>query len=307
MADKFHQIACVDHPGLQSWSHKNVQAYSENQIVWTNDYPQSNEEIIQNIGSADAALVSWNTKVDAEVIQACPHLKYIGMCCSLIDETSANVDIAAARKQGIIVKGVRDYGDEGVIEYIISELVSLLKGMGKHQWRPGMNLELGGRRLAIIGLGATGKMLMNVARAFGMDVRYFSRTRSAEAEKMGVRYMPLNDLLSWCEIASLHLPKNLKLLDKTSFQAMGAGKILINTSLGTSFDVDAFQDWIQEDDNYLIIDRAGIGAQEMRLKNIDRVIYKSIVSGFTEEAKDRLSQKVVDNIESYFQSRNTKS
>jgi lactate dehydrogenase-like 2-hydroxyacid dehydrogenase len=55
------------------------------------------------------------------------------VCCSLYDEKSANVDITAARELGIIVFGVKDYRDEGMAEYVICQLISLLKGLGKHQ------------------------------------------------------------------------------------------------------------------------------------------------------------------------------
>jgi len=48
------------------------------------------------------------------------------MCCSLYDEDSANVDIKIAKLNNIEVRGVRDYGDEGLIEFIISELIRLL-------------------------------------------------------------------------------------------------------------------------------------------------------------------------------------
>ena len=43
------------------------------------------------------------------VIERCPNLRYIGMCCSLYSEESANVDIAFAREKGIKVLGIRDY------------------------------------------------------------------------------------------------------------------------------------------------------------------------------------------------------
>ena len=52
------------------------------------------------------------------------------MCCSLYSEESANVDIAYARHQGIKVLGIRDYGDRGVVEYVLHELTGLLHGFG---------------------------------------------------------------------------------------------------------------------------------------------------------------------------------
>ncbi len=54
------------------------------------------------------------------------------MCCSLYDDESSNVAVKFARGQGIVVKGIRDYGDPGVVEFIVSELVRLLHGFGEH-------------------------------------------------------------------------------------------------------------------------------------------------------------------------------
>jgi 2-oxoglutarate ferredoxin oxidoreductase subunit gamma len=52
------------------------------------------------------------------VLDACPNIRYIGMCCTLYNPESSNVDVIEARKRGITVLGVKDYGDEGVVEYV---------------------------------------------------------------------------------------------------------------------------------------------------------------------------------------------
>ncbi|MBZ9635470.1 hypothetical protein [Clostridium sp. FP1] len=80
-------------------------------------------------------LVSWNTQIDKEVIGKCIQIKYIGMCGGLYNENPANVDIKTARENNIEVRGVRDYGDEGLVEFIISELIRLVKGLGECQWK----------------------------------------------------------------------------------------------------------------------------------------------------------------------------
>ncbi len=56
------------------------------------------------------------------------------MCCSLYSEQSANVDIATAREQNVFVNGIRDCGDEGVAEFVVSELIQLLHGFGDRMW-----------------------------------------------------------------------------------------------------------------------------------------------------------------------------
>ena len=126
------------------------------EYIFYDDIPSSEEEVIQRAKDADGILVNITTQITANIIQHCPNLRYIGMCCSLYDENSASVDIRCARERGITVLGVRDYGDIGVGEYVISQLTDLLHGFHGKRWgdRP---LELTGIPVGIIGMGATGQ------------------------------------------------------------------------------------------------------------------------------------------------------
>ena len=295
---KFKLITCADHPGLPEWVYPELQKYSEGPIKRVYNYPNSDKEIIENINNADCSLVSWNTLINSKVIAQSKNLKYIGMCCSLIDENSANVDVPFARKNGITVKGVRDYGDEGVIEFILSELIRLLKGTGRYQWKEDQ-VELGNQKIGIIGMGTTGTMLARAALFFKMNVFYFSRNRKPEMEKLGCTYLPLDELLSTVDILSLHLPKNNELLQKEHFAQLGNWKILINTTLGLSFNKPAFISWMKHPNNYAIMDESGMGTHSKEFQEMDRFISTSKTSGFTYEAKNRLGQKVIENIQSY--------
>ncbi|WP_308530749.1 D-isomer specific 2-hydroxyacid dehydrogenase family protein [uncultured Paenibacillus sp.] len=291
----FNQITCVDNVGLEGWALEKLQKHSKQPIIQFDQDPQSKNELMERIQDADGVLVSWRTKIDREVIASHPSIRYIGMCCSLYDERSANVDIAAARAQGIEVRGVRDYGDEGVAEFVMSELIRLLKGLGPHQWLS-EPVELQQRKLGIIGMGATGKILAHRASAFGMRVHYFSRNRKPDCEQAGVEYAPLRDLLRTSEIISMHLPRNTQLLGPEEFAALGHGKILVNTSLGAPFDAAAFREWIRESGNYAIFDADGAGEFKAELERYPQIIYSAKVSGFTREARERLSRKVLDNL-----------
>ncbi|WP_270406233.1 D-isomer specific 2-hydroxyacid dehydrogenase family protein [Paenibacillus timonensis] len=295
---KFNQITCVDNVGLEGWALEELQKFSKQPIIRFDQDPQNKDEVMERIQDADCVLVSWRTKVDREVIASHPSIRYIGMCCSLYDERSANVDIAAARAHGIEVRGVRDYGDEGVAEFVMSELIRLLKGLGPHQWLS-EPVELQQRKLGIIGMGATGKILAHRASAFGMRVQYFSRNRKPDCEQEGYEYVPLRDLLQTSEIISMHLPRNTKLLGPEEFAALGHGKILVNTSLGAPFDAAAFREWIQESGNYAIFDADGAGEFKTELHRYPQIIYTAKVSGFTREARGRLSRKVLDNLTGY--------
>ena len=79
-------------------------------------------------------MLSYTSRINRFVLERCPNIRYIGMCCSLYSPESANVDIRYAEEHGITVTGIRDYGDEGVVEYVLSELVRCLHGFGEEAW-----------------------------------------------------------------------------------------------------------------------------------------------------------------------------
>ncbi|WP_430817729.1 NAD(P)-dependent oxidoreductase [Carboxylicivirga sp. RSCT41] len=294
----FHQIVILDYTGLQGFAIEKLQSYSVMPIKAFNSIPMDDEEIIARIGNADCVFVSWNTPVNAAVIEKCEQLKYIGMCCSLIDESSANVDVRYARLRGIDVRGVRDYGDEGVAEFIVSELIQLLKGIGGHRWLS-EPVELTRRKVGIIGLGTTGLMTAQRLQAFGADLYYYSRTKKSEADQYGITYLSLDELLSTCDIVSFHLPRNTKVLDDTHFDVIGTSKIIVNTSLGLPFNKEAFEKWLMKTNNYAIFDAVAFGADKEQLIRYNNLIYTDNTSGWTKEAKERLSQKALNNVEAY--------
>lgn len=296
----FKQIVVVDKTRLQNWAIERLQTLSEKPVLVFENDPINTNEILERIKDADCVFVSYKTQLSSEILSQCTNLKYIGMCCSLYDSKSANVDIDFAFGKGIVVKGIRDYGDEGLVEYIISELIRLIKGIGNHQWKP-EPVELANRKIGIIGLGATGRMLANLLHAFGAEVFYFSRNRKPDAELAGIKYLSLDELLITTEIISLHLPKKTNILKSDEFKKFGNGKILINTSLGLTFDKSAFESWILHDGNFAIFDSDGVGIFKEEFAKYDNVLSTNVVSGWTHESEERLSRKVLNNVNDYIE------
>ncbi|HKL35657.1 MAG TPA: NAD(P)-dependent oxidoreductase [Salegentibacter sp.] len=296
---RFNKIVCVDHTKLEEWAIKELQEYSEAEVEVYRESPDSENELIDRIGDAEAIIVSWRTQIPKNVIEKCSHLKYIGMACSLYDDESANVAVDFAREKGITVKGIFDYGDPGVIEFIISELIRLLHGFGEYQWQK-MPVELTSKKIGIIGLGTTGQLLARALLPLGADVYYFSRTRKKDWEAKGLQYLSLNNLLKTSEIISLHLPKNTKLLEGEEFETFGLGKILINTSLGLPFEEKAFVNWINAEGNFGIFDGDGSASLSDATKEKNRVISYKKSAGWSAETEQRLSKKVLENLKSYF-------
>lgn len=292
---KFQKIVCVDHTKLEPWALKELQEYSEEKIEVFGDYPGSRKEIIARIKNADAVIVSWRTKLDEDILSQCPNLKYIGMACSLYDDESANVAVDYARSRGIVVKGIKDYGDPGVAEFIISELIRLFHGLGNYQWKE-MPVELTDKKIGIIGLGTTGQLLAQCLLPFGADLHYFSRSRKNDWEKKGVKFLELEKLLSSVDVISIHLPKNTRILGAREFEIFGTGKILINTSLGLPFQEAEFVDWMKKGGNFGIFDGDGKKELSAGTEELPGMITATKSAGWAAETQKRLSEKVLQNL-----------
>ena len=298
----FQKITIIDSCGLTKPVLEQIALLSKEPIIIHYDFPESEAEITKRIGDSDCVLVSWHTKINAEVIRTATNLKYIGMCCSLYDEKAANVDIAQARKQGIVVKGVRDYGDDGTLEFIFAELIYLLKGLGKHRWQSG-NRELRGKSMGIIGMGTLGTMVARTAKHFGMNVFYYNRSRKPDLETEGFQFLPLDNLLAQCDVVTTHLPKNSNVMSEKEFKVKKKNSILVNTSIGLTFDKEAFANWISADPtSFAIFDGPGVGEQTEEFSKYPNVIISDRSSGFTLEAQSRLSEKVLANIQEFLTS-----
>lgn len=314
----FKKLVAIEPVSLVESAEQKLHDYAES-VVLFDDIPADNREIVQRIGDADAVLLSYTSSIDAEVLQACPGVRYIGMCCSLYVPESANVAIAEANRRGITVTGIRDYGDQGVVEYVASELIRYLHGFGGKQWKA-QPLELTDLKVGIIGLGTTGMMIAAGLQAFGADLYYYNRTRKPELEaaeppadqsnpgdrtraggaRQGLTYRPLNELLATVDVVCTCLNKNVILLHDEQFARLGNGKILFNTSIGPSHDVAALEHWLANGDNEFFCDSAGaLGDPSGELLRHPHVNCMNVSAGRTAQAIDRLSTKVLENIESY--------
>ena len=98
----FEKLVAIEPVSLIPSAEEELHRYAK-EVVLYRDVPGSDAEMVRRIGDADAVLLSYTSRMGKEVIAQCPNIRYIGMCCSLYSEESANVDIAYARTRGIQV------------------------------------------------------------------------------------------------------------------------------------------------------------------------------------------------------------
>lgn len=298
----FKKLVAIEPVSLIPSAEKELEKFSREVIMFDN-IPSDDDEIVRRIGDADAVLLSYTTHLGKNAIEKCPNVKYIGMCNSLYSPESANVDILYANSRGITVTGIRDYGDEGVVEYVVSELVRCLHGFGTNPdgtpatpWN-GIVEEITGLKCGVIGLGKSGGMIADAMKFFGAKVSYFSRTRKPNEEAKGYKYLELKELLAENEVIFCCLNRNTVLLYEEQFKHLGNKKILFNTGLSPAWDEKPFREWL-ENDNRCYCDTLGaLGSKD--LLNHRNVRCMNASTGRTRQAFDRLSEKVLTNIEEY--------
>ena len=292
----FKKLVAIEPVSLIPSAEQELQTFAHEVVLYT-DIPSTTDEIVRRIGDADAVLLSYTSTLTAEIMAQCPDIRYVGMCCSLYSSESANVDIRYAETHGITVTGIRDYGDEGVVEYVVSELVRLLHGFGQEPWE-GMPREITGLKVGVVGLGKSGGMIADAMRFFGADIAYFARCLKDEAEARGYRFMPLGELMEWSDVVFCCLNKNTVLLHDGEMQRFGEHKVLFNTGLSPAWDEPALLEWLGKGNNHLYCDTLGAlgGAHLLAYPNVHCM---NVSTGRTRQAFDRLSEKVLANIRNY--------
>ena len=203
-----------------------------------------NELIVERIGDAPVILLN-KTPITAETLDACPSVKLI---CVLA--TGYNVvDCDAAKARGIPVCNVPAYGTAAVAQFTFALLLELCHAVGLHSesvhkgdwcrsidfcyWRT-PQMELAGKTMGIIGFGRIGRAVGAIAKAFGMRVLAYNRSRCPEGEAIGC-YVDLDTLLTQSDVISLHCPltpQTENMINAASIAKMKDGAILLNTARG---------------------------------------------------------------------------
>ena len=206
------------------------------------------------------------------------------------------MDIAYARTRGIQVLGIRDYGDRGVVEYVLHELTGLLHGFGMPMLRD-EPVEITGLKVGIVGLGVSGRMIADALQFMGAEISYFARSAKPDAEAAGMTFKPLAQLLAESEVVFTCLNKNVLLLGENEFAQLGAGKVLFNTSIGPGFDSAALEKWLDLPGTHFFCDtRAAAGPVAEDFFSRENVRCANVSAGRTKQAFVLLSKKVLDNI-----------
>lgn len=220
------------------------------EVIYYNTRKEDIPTLIERSKEADAVVLS-NFKYPKEVMEQCPNLKYICVAFTGYD----HVDMDYCRERGIVVSNCAGYSTVAVADLVFGFIIDLYRyvipcneivrqgGVKGSMIGP----ELEGKKFGIVGAGAIGLRVANIAKAFGCEVYAYSRTKK---EIEGITFVDLDTLMSTCDIISLHVPQNAQtvgMIDDSKIRLMKKDAILINTARGPVLDSQALADALNEE------------------------------------------------------------
>lgn len=209
------------------------------------------EKLAERIAPAEILLCN-KTVISAEAMDAAPGLRFIGVFATGYN----NVDLEAATARGIVVCNVPGYSTEAVAQHTFALLLALLNRVGEYNrtvaagdwvrsrtfaYFPLPTAELAGKTMGIVGYGAIGRRVAEIAGAFRMSVLVCGRHPIADP---AVAQVPLSALLERADVVSLHCPLNEDsqgMMDAAAFARMKPGAIFLNTARGPLVDERALR------------------------------------------------------------------
>ena len=189
-------------------------------------------------------LMTSKCPITRELMENSPQLKYIGCTATGYN----NIDVEAAADLGIAVTNIPAYSTDAVAQHTIALMLELSNHVGLHNasvqdgqwsdneyfcyWKKPVTL-LTGKSLGIIGYGAIGRRVAQIARALGMEINIFSQDPAGAMKS---------------DFVSLHCPltrENRHMVNTEFLVNMKPGAILINTARGGLVDERALADAIK--------------------------------------------------------------
>jgi lactate dehydrogenase-like 2-hydroxyacid dehydrogenase len=279
--------------------------------VFQTTLPEKTRERVANA----EVIVTNKVVITKELMQVAKNLKLICIAATGMN----NVDLEAAKELNIEVKNVAGYSTESVVQHTFSMLFYLL-GHSRYYdevlkdgtYSKGAIFtdisqpffEVKGKNWGIIGLGAIGHRVADIAHAFGAKVCYYSTSGVHRHEEYA--RVELAEMLSNCDIITIHAPlndKTLNLLDYEQLLTCKEGATVLNLGRGGIINEEAVAKLVDEKNIAFGLDvfakePLDINSPLLKVKNPQRLYLTPHIAWASVEARDKLIASVCENIKS---------
>jgi glyoxylate reductase len=226
------------------------------------------------------------------------------------------IDVPAATRNGIVVAFTPGLLNETVADCAFALLLSIARrihlghqGMSSGRWEPHWGRDVHGKTLGILGCGRIGLAMARRGTGFNMRLLGHDLCAIPEAEKLGVKFVSLDELLAESDFVSLHAaltPENRGLLNEARLRKMKPTAYLINTARGALIDEAALAKVLNEG----AIAGAALDAfvteplpAEHPLRSAKNVLLTPHLASFARETGERVSNTAAQAIVDLMQGR----
>jgi glyoxylate reductase len=277
------------------------------------DEPLTRDALVAAMDECDVLVPTVTDSIDANIIAAAPpRLKLIASYGAGVN----HIDLAAAKTKGIMVTNTPGVFTADTADLTMALILNVPRRLGEGQramrngewsgWSPTGMLghRIGGKTLGIIGLGRIGEAVAMRAKAFGMNIIYYKRSRlpASVEDELGVTFEPdIDRLIARSDIITLHCPLTAetdKIINAQRIAHMKPDAYVINSSRGELIDEDALIEALRSGR----IAGAGLDvythepAVDSRLFDIPNVVLLPHLGSATFEGREASGERVITNI-----------
>lgn len=291
-------------PGTTTKAMEHLKQFSTDLVFNEKKRPLTEDELIPLLKDCDGYLAGLDF-VTEKVLRECCQLKVISRYGTGYDR----IDMEAARKYKVTVTNTPGVNAEAVGELAFGLILSVARKIPyldattkKGEWVRSSGIELKGKTLGIIGLGAIGKVVGRCAKGFDMKIMaYDPYLDEAYCEEQKIIPAELDKVLEQADVITLHLPLNEEtthLIGCDAIEKMKEGVILINASRGGILDEEAVYRGLKSGK----IGGLGLDAFEKEppknspLFEFSNVVATPHTGAHTREATDSMAELAVENL-----------
>ncbi|MCI9493656.1 MAG: D-2-hydroxyacid dehydrogenase [Lachnospiraceae bacterium] len=276
------------------------------------------QEASERVADADVVILN-KVPVNEQSIGTAKKLKLV---CVTATGTN-NLDKEYLDKRGIAWRNVAGYSTECVTQHTFAMLFYLLEHLPyydeyvKSEKYVGDRMfthfdrkfsEIDGKTWGIIGLGAIGRRVAEIAKLFGCKVVYYSTT--GKNNQPGYQRVELDELLETSDIVSVHAPLTPEtegLMDKTAFAKMKQSAIFLNLGRGPIVSEQDLADALNAGEirgaalDVLSVEPMQPENPLREIKDSDRLLITPHIAWASVEARKRLMETILGQVKEFFE------
>lgn len=232
-------------PGKGGAAFELLRSFSDNLVFNPLERPLSEEELIPLLSDCEGYIAGLDF-ITGKVIESAKSLKVISRYGAGFDQ----VDLAAAKEKGIVVCNTPGVNANAVADLTFALLLSVARGIPAldrktraGEWPRSNGIELYGKTIGILGLGAVGRAVAKRASGFSMRIMACDPCIDMEyAAANGIIAVGFDELIGEADFLSLHLPltkETRHIISGEVMRKMKKGALIINTARGGILDEEA--------------------------------------------------------------------